>query len=195
MPKRANGHLLFLQQFLRHPQQIGSIIQSSAFLERRVIAAADIASADLVIELGPGTGGMTRAMLEVLRPDARLLSIEINPHFHEQVSAIDDARLIAHLGSATDIGAIAASHGLGAPHAVVSGIPFSTMSRTLGTQIIAEVAGLLADSGRFVAYQFNPRVASLARPILGVPEVGTELVNIPPMRVFRWDKSARHQVA
>jgi phosphatidylethanolamine/phosphatidyl-N-methylethanolamine N-methyltransferase len=171
------------------------IIQSSAFLERRVIAAADIASADLVIELGPGTGGMTRAMLEVLRPDARLLSIEINPHFHEQVSAIDDARLIAHLGSATDIGAIAASHGLGAPHAVVSGIPFSTMSRTLGTQIIAEVAGLLADSGRFVAYQFNPRVASLARPILGVPEVGTELVNIPPMRVFRWDKSARHQVA
>lgn len=192
MPKRANGHLLFLEQFLRHPQQIGSIIQSSAFLERRVIAAADIASADVVIELGPGTGGMTRAMLDALRPEARLLSIEINPHFHEQVSRIDDERLIAHLGSAADIRAIAASHGLAAPDTVVSGIPFSTMSPELGTQIIAEVAALLADSGRFVAYQFNPRVASLARPILGQPAVGTELLNIPPMRVFRWSKPAAH---
>jgi phosphatidylethanolamine/phosphatidyl-N-methylethanolamine N-methyltransferase len=192
VPKRPNGHLLFLEQFLRHPQQIGSIIQSSAFLERRVIAAADIASADVVVELGPGTGGMTHAMLDALRPAARLLSIEINPHFHAQVSRIDDARLIAHHGSAADIRAIAAAHGLAAPDAVVSGIPFSTMSRELGTQIIAEVAALLADSGRFVAYQFNPRVASLARPILGQPEVGTELLNIPPMRVFRWSKPAAH---
>ena len=131
---------------------------------------------------------MTQAMLAAMRPDARLLSIEINPELHAEVSRIEDARLIPHLGSAADIRTIADSHGLGAPNAVVSGIPFSTMSRTLGAQILAEVAALLADTGCFVAYQFHPRVADLARPILGTPKVGTELLNIPPMRVFRWPK-------
>lgn len=188
-PKRANGHLLFAQQFLRHPLQIGSIIPSSPFLERRVIAAADLAGADVVVELGAGTGGMTQAMLRALPPGARLLSIEINPRFHAQVSRIDDDRLIAHLGSAADIRRIAADHGLAAPDAVVSGIPFSTMSEAIGARIIAEVAAVLADTGRFVAYQFSPRVAALTRPVLGRPEVDMELVNFPPMRVFRWAKS------
>lgn len=187
--KRVNGHLVFAQQFLKHPRQIGSIIPSSGFLERRVIAAAEIASADVVVELGPGTGGMTRAMLRVLPPRARLLSIEINPHFHALVTRIDDERLIPHLGSAADIREIAASHGLGAPEAIVSGIPFSTMSREIGSKILAEASGFLATAGRFVAYQFNPRVAALGQPFLGTPEIGTELLNFPPMRVFRWAKA------
>jgi phospholipid N-methyltransferase len=186
--QRTNGHLLFAQQFLRHPLQIGSIIPSSSFLERRVIAAADLASAGVVVELGAGTGGMTRAMLRVLPPGARLLSIEINPRFHAQVSRIEDARLIAHLGSAADLGRIAALRGLTAPDAIVSGIPFSTMSEAIGARIVAEVAAILADAGRFVAYQFSPRVSTLTEPLLGSPEVGMELINFPPMRVFRWAK-------
>jgi phospholipid N-methyltransferase len=188
--KRVNGHLVFALQFLRHPRQIGSIIPSSAFLERRVIAAADIAAANVVVELGPGTGGMTQAMLKVLPPKARLLSIEINPHFHALVSRIRDDRLIPHLGSAAGIQEIAAAHGLGRPDAIVSGIPFSTMSPQLGSQILARASAFLAESGRFVAYQLNPRVAALGRPFLGAPEIDTELLNLPPMRVFRWAKSA-----
>lgn len=187
--KRTNGHLLFAQQFLRHPRQIGSIIPSSAFLEQRVISAADIGSARFVVELGPGTGGMTQAMLQAMAPQARLLSIEINPLFHEQVSRIQDDRLVPHLGSAADIRQIAASYGLGVPDAIVSGIPFSTMDQKIGTQILAEVADVLADAGRFVAYQFNPRVGALGRPFLGTPEIAMEFLNIPPMRVFRWSKA------
>ncbi|WP_295887085.1 methyltransferase type 12 [uncultured Thiohalocapsa sp.] len=187
--KRTNGHLLFAQQFLRHPLQIGSIIPSSAFLEQRVISAADIGSARFVVELGPGTGGMTQAMLQAMAPQARLLSIEINPLFHEQVSRIQDDRLVAHLGSAADIRQIAASYGLGVPDAIVSGIPFSTMDQKVGAQILAEVADVLADAGRFVAYQFNPRVGALGQPFLGTPEIAMEFLNIPPMRVFRWSKA------
>jgi len=188
--KRANGHWVFARQVLQHPLQIGAIIPSSAFLERRVIAAAEITSAKVVVELGPGTGGMTRAMLRALQPDARLLSIEINPVFHAHLAHIDDARLIAHLGSAADIREIAEAHGLGLPDAIVSGIPFSTMPEDMGANILADARDCLAATGRFVAYQFNPRVATLAQPFFGAPEVGTELLNLPPMRVFRWAKQA-----
>lgn len=195
MPDKTpiNGHsrsrLIFLQEALKHPFQIGSIIPSSRFLERRVVAAAGIAAADVVVELGPGTGGTTRALLRALPQHARLLSIDVNPHFHGLLMRIGDERLTPHLGSACDLQEILADYGLGAPNAVVSGIPFSTMSRGMGGQIIQVVASSLAPGGRFVAYQVSNRVLALGEMFLGKGQAATELFNIPPMRVFQWEKA------
>ncbi|HEY5603386.1 MAG TPA: methyltransferase type 12 [Gammaproteobacteria bacterium] len=184
-----NGRWAFMQQFLKHPFQIGSIIPSSRFLERRIVAAAEIASANVVVELGPGTGNTTRAILRAMPPHAKLLSIEINPHFHSMVSRINDGRLIAHLGSACDLKDILSSYGLDAPSAIISGIPFSTMSRSMGSQILESVSSSLSANGQFVAYQVSNRVAMLTQPIMGSGQIATELLNIPPMRIYRWDKT------
>lgn len=187
---KVNGKAVFFQEFLRHPKQIGSIIPSSRFLEQRVIAAAEIPSADFVIELGPGTGGMTQALLRALPPHGKLLSIEINAHLHALLSRIEDDRLTAHLGSANDLVEIASSYQLPPPNAIVSGIPFSTMSRQLGSQILEKVSSYLAPNGRFVAYQVSARVATLCQPFLGKAQMAMELLNVPPMRVFQWQKGA-----
>lgn len=182
------SRLLFIQQFLRHPLQIGSVIPSSRFLEQRIVEAAELDSARLVVELGPGTGGTTRAILRALPPAATLLSIDINPHFLAMVARIEDKRLIPHLGSACDLDGILSSYHLPAPDAVISGIPFSTMDRRLGSCIIETVRAVLLPEGRFVAYQASDRVVSLCQPILGTGESTTVLLNIPPMQVHRWEK-------
>jgi phospholipid N-methyltransferase len=187
---KVNGRLVFIQEFLKHPLQIGSIIPSSRFLERRVVEVAGIASGDIIVELGPGTGGITRAMLRAMPQHAKLLSIEINTHFHSLVSRIEDDRLIAHFGSATDLRQIMSQYNLDPPNAIVSGIPFSTMSRSVGSQILEAVSSLLPPNGRFVAYQVNSQVATLCRPFLGTERISTEFLNIPPMRIFQWVKSA-----
>jgi phospholipid N-methyltransferase len=83
-------------------------------------------------------------------------------------------------------------YGLGAPEVVISGIPFSTMSHSLGSQILMAISLVLAPGGRFVAYQLSKRVACLCQPYLGPGEVGVELFNIPPMRVYRWEKNVGH---
>lgn len=186
----AEDRLVFLQEFLKHPLQIGSIIPSSRFLERRVIAAAGISSARTIIELGPGTGGITRAILRAMLPHARLLSIELNPHFHKLVSQIRDVRLNAHLGNALDLEEIMMFYDLNAPDVVISGIPFSTMPRHEGSQILENIANLLIPDGRFVAYQLSNRVASLCNPLLGTCKMETEFLNIPPMRIFQWQKKS-----
>jgi phospholipid N-methyltransferase len=80
-------------------------------------------------------------------------------------------------------------YGLEAPNAVVSGIPFSTMSRDVGSQILEAVSSLLAHNGRLVAYQLSNRVVSLCQPFLGTAQAATELLNIPPVRVFQWEKN------
>lgn len=190
-----NGRLVFLQEFLKHPLQIGSIIPSSRFMERRIVAAAGISSAAVVVELGAGIGNITRAILHAMPQHATLLSIEINPQFHALVSSIHDDRLIAHLGSAHELKKIISMYGLDAPSAVVSGIPFSTMSRSAGTQILEAVSSSLAQNGRFVAYQVSNRVATLCQPFLGSGHTTIELINIPPMRIFQWEKNISHEGA
>jgi phospholipid N-methyltransferase len=185
-----NGRFAFFQQFLKHPLQVGSIIPSSRFLEQRILDTAAIDSARTVVELGSGTGGTTRAILDAMADDARLLSIEINPRLHHLVSGIGDNRLIAHLGSACDLAEIIAGYGLEAPDVIISGIPFSTMDGRKGAGIVEAISSVLAPEGRFVAYQVSNRVALLCRPVLGAEQAALELLNIPPMRVYQWQKPA-----
>ncbi len=185
---KRNGSLVFLQEFLKHPLQIGSIIPSSRFLERRIVAAAAPASAEVIVELGPGTGGVTRALLHAMPQHATLLSIEINPRFNRLVSMIEDSRLIAHLGNALEIREILSQYNLSCPDVIVSGIPFSMMSRRVGSDILETVSTVLPPKGRFVAYQVKNQVNSLCEPFLGPGQISTELLNIPPMRVFQWVK-------
>ncbi|MFP3984131.1 MAG: class I SAM-dependent methyltransferase [Desulfurivibrionaceae bacterium] len=183
-----NNRFAFFREFLRNPAQIGSIIPSSRFLERRILEAAGLTSARTVVELGPGTGGTTRALLRAMPQQARLLSIEINPDFHAWVSSIRDDRLIAHLGSACDLREIMALYELESPDVVISGIPFSTMSHSEGSRVLEAVSSLLPPHGKFVAYQMRDRVAILGRSYLGSEKSVLEICNIPPMRIYQWEK-------
>lgn len=187
-PLKTPDTVAFFMGFLDHPELVGSVVPSSRFLEKRIVDTAGIRNARLVVELGPGTGGTTRAMLRALPASGRLLTIEISPDFSARLGAIDDGRLINHIGSAADIDRILAERGLGRPDVVVSGIPFSTLPAAIGKDILRSVWSTLAYGGRFVAYQFRSQVARLGRELIGNPDVTMELRNAPPMRVYRWNK-------
>lgn len=177
--------LEFLRGFLSKPKEVGSIIPSSRFLERRIIRCADVAGAKVVVELGPGTGGTTRALLRAMAPDARLFAIEINPRFCEHLSRnLRDQRLTVLEGSASDVGPLLAAEGIDGADVVLSGIPFSTMPRPIGIGILTSIRAALRPGGRFVAYQFRDRVEGLGKAVFGSPQIQTEIRNVPPMRVY-----------
>jgi phosphatidylethanolamine/phosphatidyl-N-methylethanolamine N-methyltransferase len=188
---QPDERLKFLQGFLKRPQQVGSVIPSSRYLERRVVERAAVARAKTVVELGPGTGGTTRAILRALPRDGRLLCVEVNEDFIRVLERIGDPRLIVRHGGAQDLAQILAECELEAPDAVISGIPFSTMSTGLGRRIVETVRSALAPGGCFVAYQVRGRVGELGREVFGPARVGVELRNLPPMRVYHWEKGAR----
>ncbi len=186
---REDHQLAFLRGFLNRPKEVGSIIPSSRFLEKRIVNTAGLANAKLAIELGPGTGGTTKALLREMAPDAKLLAIEINPDFVKLLKkTLRDPRLIVHEGSAADIPAALDKYGLEQPEVILSGIPFSTMDLKLSMSILRSVHAALSVDGRFVAYQFRDRVESLGNNVFGRANVQTELLNMPPMRVYCWEK-------
>jgi phospholipid N-methyltransferase len=185
---KLKQHVVFIWEALKDFEQVSSIIPSSRFLERRLIKQAHLNTAKTVVELGAGTGGTTMAILKAMRKDARLLSIEINPRFYEVLQRIDDERLIAHLGSADELQAIMQQYGLPQADVIFSGIPFSRIDKAVGKQILAQIAESLTPGGRFIAYQLRGKVEELGKPYLGEAQVSLELLNIPPLRVFQWQK-------
>lgn len=180
--------ITFFNGFLKHPQQVGSVIPSSRFLKRRIIAMADVASAHSIVELGPGTGGTTRAILNAMQADARLLAIEINPNFLPVLKQIQDPRLIIHNGNACDLTEAILAYQLDPPDVIISGIPFSTMPADSGLAIINNISQVLVVGGRFVAYQVRDRVETLGQRVFGPAQAEFVLRNIPPLRIYRWHK-------
>ena len=183
-----NEQWKFFQGFLRQPGQVGSVIPSSKALEQHIVRQIDPEHAETLVELGPGTGGTTRAVLAAMTSSARLLAIDIDPQFVRHLEAIDDPRLIPCTGTAGNLSELLSQHGLAAPDVVFSGIPFSTMGDELGRQVIESVWSSLKPGGRFVAYQFRGAVKQIGEQILGPPSVEWQWFNIPPMRFYRWDK-------
>lgn len=187
--KKSSGVMLFLKEFIRHPTQLGSVIPSSGYLKRRIISNAQTADAKVIVELGPGNGGTTQTILDDMPADAKLLCIELNPQLYKLVSGISDARFIAHHGDACDIESILQTYNLANPDVVISGIPFSCMEKEVGSALIEKIHSLLTPGGRFVAYQVNPRVSQLNTFFdQTFKTVETEWLNIPPLRVWRWQK-------
>lgn len=181
--------LAFLRGFLRNPAQVGSVVPSSPHLERRIVQCARVREARTVVELGPGTGGTTRALLDAMAPEARLLAIELDHDFFEGLRhSLRDPRLVLARGSAEGLADLLEEHGLAAPDAIVSGIPFSTMPAEVSRRIAGCIAQVLRPGGRFVAYQVRAHVAGFLSPHLGVPETQWEMLNVPPVRVFTWRK-------
>lgn len=180
----------FFRGFIRSPAQVGSIIPSSRQLEERLVRNARIPEARTVVELGPGTGGTTAALLRNLPSAGRLLAIELDERFHGHLArTMHDPRLALELGSAEQLPEFLHAHGLAAPDAIISGIPFSTMPPDVADRIARLVAQVLRPGGRFVAYQVRAQVASFVTPYMGEPQKEWEVVNVPPVRVFTWIKA------
>ncbi|HLT91169.1 MAG TPA: rRNA adenine N-6-methyltransferase family protein [Woeseiaceae bacterium] len=188
MPSSLSQNWKFFQAFLRSPRVVASVIPSSPVAVRRAVRAIDPQNARVVVELGAGTGCMTRALLEALPASSQLIVIERTAAFIPTLTAIDDPRLEVVHGCASSIGTEVRRRGHEAADAVISGIPFSTLPEALAARIASEIHAVLAPGGRFVAYQFNKRVAEYARPLMGLPEVELVFRNVPPVRLFTWRK-------
>jgi phosphatidylethanolamine/phosphatidyl-N-methylethanolamine N-methyltransferase len=192
----GSAALEFFKGFLRNPREVGSIIPSSRFLTRRVLRCGELASARVIVELGPGTGVLTREIVAAMRPDAKLVAIELLPSFVEVLRReLPHPRLHVIAGNATDVESALRSVGETGADLVLSGIPFSTMEQGEGRATLQAAMRVLRPGGRFVAYQFRSAVRRMAEPVFGPCTTHSGFWNIPPMRIYVWrrDESAPQQ--
>lgn len=105
----------------------------------------------LIVEYGPGTGNITRALLRKLSFNGKLIAIELNPKFEKMLDQMGDPRLQVRLGGVLEVlPSIAHDQKV---DAVVSGIPFSFFPEEDRETIVIKTRQLLRPGGSFIVYQ------------------------------------------
>lgn len=183
------GFQVSLQEFLKEPSMVGSAFPATHWLVDSTLRPLDWTRVRLAVEFGPGTGKFTKAILERLVPQARLIAFETGAGFVRYLGeTIDDPRLQVIEAPALAVGQIAGHQG--AVDYIVSGIPFSTLPAGEGEEIIAASCEILNDRGRFVAYQMRRNIAALLERRFRDVRMGFEWRNIPPCHLY-WASGKR----
>jgi phospholipid N-methyltransferase len=183
-PPNGNA-LLFARNFFRHPRMLGSIVPSSRFLIKQLLEPINWARARVIVEYGPGVGGITSEVLRRMRPDGTLIAIEMNPDFVSYLRrAIPDARLRVVDGSAADVDEVLGRFGLTRADYIISGIPFSTIPAPIRERILRKTHDVLEPGGAFLVYQFSTRVLQDLKRIFGYVGRKFEPLNVLPAHLF-----------
>jgi phospholipid N-methyltransferase len=180
-----NHALLFARNFLRHPKVLGSVVPSSPFLVDQILGHIGWETARVIVEYGPGVGTFTGAILDRMRPDAHLVAIELNHDFVEFLEAkFRDPRLHVCHGSALEVDTFLRRANAPRADAIVSGIPFSTISLDLRRKILGKSAEVLAPGGRMLVYQFSRAVLPHLREHFRDVREDFVPLNILPARTY-----------
>jgi len=190
--RAPSDHLRFFKQWLRHPLTTAAISPSGPHLVRSMMEELP-ADARRVIELGGGTGVMTRALLERGVAPEDLLVIELNEDLAAHLSR-EFPKTHVLCADARDLKAITEKEGFETPvDAVVSSLGLLSMPRALQQDIVAAAFDCLKPDGCFIQFTYGPR--SPLRPevleALGLHAVRGETVlrNVPPATVFVYSRS------
>ena len=180
---------LFAANFIRHPNAVGSIFPSSPFVVRRALARVPWTDCEVVVEYGPGTGQFTREILQRMRPDSTLLSIDINDTFVRFLRATNnDRRLRVIEGSAIDIRIILERLGCTKVDCVIAGIPFRPLPAETRRKIVLETHRALVDGGTMLVYQVSAAVLPHLRSVFRSVDREFEPLNLLPTHLFRCRK-------
>jgi phosphatidylethanolamine/phosphatidyl-N-methylethanolamine N-methyltransferase len=187
-PLRLDDEVRFLRSWIEKPLHMGAVMPSGRVLARTMAQYVDADSSGPVVELGPGTGAITNALIERGIDQKRLVLVEYNPGFcallrdrYPQATVVQgDAYTLRD--SLWNVLSVPAS-------AIVSGLPLVTKPMLTRLKLIRDAFLALAPGAPFVQFTY-----SVAPPIpKSLPGVSTQAseriwMNLPPARVWVYRK-------
>jgi phosphatidylethanolamine/phosphatidyl-N-methylethanolamine N-methyltransferase len=178
----------FLKTLIASPRLTGAVAPSGRSLARAMAAAARSPSHGLVVELGPGTGPVTEALIEGGVAPERLVLVEYDPGFCRLLSQRFAPASIVQ-GDAYDLPRTLAQFSGRPIAAVVSSLPLLNQPPRERVKLIGDAFALMGPAGTFVQFTYGlvspiPREACVelysstrSRPIL---------LNLPPAFVWTY---------
>ncbi|QPF84901.1 methyltransferase [Bradyrhizobium genosp. L] len=187
-PLRLDDEVRFLRSWIEKPLHMGAVMPSGRLLARTMAHYVDAEAEGPVVELGPGTGAITNALIEHGVDQKRLVLVEYNPGFCALLrERYPQARVVQ--GDAYRLRDTLWDVMKAPASAVVSGLPLVTKPMLTRLKLIRDAFLALAPGAPFVQFTY-----SVAPPIpKSLPGVSTEAseriwMNLPPARVWVYRK-------
>jgi phospholipid N-methyltransferase len=174
----------FFREFLKERKTVGSITPSSRYLSRRMISCIDFSEAKCIVELGPGTGVITREIVKRLGPDTQLFVFEMNETFIEKHLQYDDPRIHIIHDSAEHIGRYLEEEGIEKADYIISSLPLTNFPEALKTRILDESVRCLRPGGVYMQYQYMTTALKLLKQKFSKVKLKYAPFNVPPAFVY-----------
>jgi len=183
-PLRLDDEMQFIRSWIEKPLSTGAVMPSSKALARTMARYVDAEASGPVIELGPGTGPVTEALVEHGIDQSRLILVEFNPDFCRLLRARYPEATVVQ-GDAYRLRRIVEVYVREPAAAVVSGLPLLTKPLRTRLRLMADAVGLLAPGAPFVQFTYA-MVPPIPKALSGIRVVASELIwlNLPPARVW-----------
>jgi phosphatidylethanolamine/phosphatidyl-N-methylethanolamine N-methyltransferase len=181
---RLDDEVRFIRSWIERPLTVGAVTPSGKLLARTMARYVDPNSTGPVVELGPGTGPVTEALVEAGVAPSRLVLVEFNQSFCRILrTRYPEATLVQ--GDAYSLRRLLEKLLVQPAAAVVSGLPLVTKPIRQRLRLIRDALDLMVPGAPFVQFTYSV-AAPLPKRLGGFSVEASERVwmNLPPARVW-----------
>ena len=184
LEKHFGEEIRFIRGMIDKPRSVGAIMPTSSVTARKMAGLADPASGLPVLELGPGTGVITRAILARGIPAEKIVSIEYSTEFFQHLrSAMPGVHFVN--GDAFDLDATLADEGRTRFDCVISGIPLLNFPMHQRVSLLESLLDRLPPGRPVVQFSYGPVSPIIARPDrYEIRHFDFVVRNIPPAQIW-----------
>jgi phosphatidylethanolamine/phosphatidyl-N-methylethanolamine N-methyltransferase len=181
---RLDDEMQFIRSWFEKPLSTGAVMPSSKALARTMASYVDPESTGPVIELGPGTGPVTEALVQRGVDPKRLILVEFDPDFCRLLRTRYPAATVVQ-GDAYRLRRLLETTVRDPASAVVSGLPLVTKPLRTRLRLISDAMGLLKPGAPFIQFTYA-MVPPIPKALSGIKAEASELIwlNLPPARVW-----------
>lgn len=148
-----NENLQFLQAFLKNPLKVGAIAPSSAELAAEMLQGVAPDEDNIVLELGVGTGAITKYLQDMIPNDRSYLGIELDKDLVSTLNTkYPDLNIVC--GNASDAYAIHKESGYGKVRYVVCCLPFVSLPKEVSESVLIEIEKFMQEGCVFRIFQY-----------------------------------------
>jgi len=148
-----NENLQFLQAFLKNPLKVGAIAPSSPELAAKMLEGIEPDENNIVLELGAGTGAITKFLRQRIPNKESYLGIELDPNLVKTLNKnFSDLEIVC--GNACEAYAIHKKSGLGRVSYIVSCLPFVSLPSEVSEKILLQASQFMEDGCMFRTFQY-----------------------------------------
>ena len=194
-----NENIEFLQAFLKNPGKVGSIKPSSPELAKKMIEGIKPDKDHAVLELGVGTGAITKFLREIVLDEESYLGLELDPDLVRLLKRnFPDMRIVR--GDAVEACAIHERSGIGKISYIICCLPFVSLPTEVGENILFQIEKLMQQGCTFRTFQYAHgyympaaiKLRKFMRDRYGKSKRSSLIVkNVPPAYTLTWSTVKR----
>jgi len=161
--------------------QTGSFVESSSRLATRMTRIINFSKPTHIVELGAGTGSITRHLLNQMCAGSQLTAFEINPQLFYKLYSLQRPQFIAVNDDVCRLRRYVCNN---TADYVISGLPLANINIRTKEHILEAVRSVLKPGGFYIQFQYSLNDRSLLRRKFPLVQLGFEPINVPPAFIY-----------